>query len=125
LPKNWVCRLPWIELGFNEETYAEYYTAITGVKVTLNELLKKSNDIYDLTRAINVRRGIGKKDDYPPERNFDLAIATGPQAGKKLDREEFEKILSIYYAKRKWTKDGVPDIKTIEARHGNPGTQSL
>ncbi len=102
-----VCRLPWIELGFDENQYAEFYSAVTGLDVTLNHLLERSKDIYDLTRAINMSFGISRKDDYPPERVFTLPMTEGPHAGKILRREDYEEILDIYYEKRGWTKDGL------------------
>jgi aldehyde:ferredoxin oxidoreductase len=111
-----VCRLPWIELGFDENTYADFYSAVTGISLNLDELLKKSNDLYNLTRAINIKLGMGKKDDYPPERCFSTPIASGPQAGKVLDKEEYEKILAIYYQKRGWSEDGQPDTKSISKK---------
>jgi aldehyde:ferredoxin oxidoreductase len=109
-----VCRLPWIELGFDEHRYAEFYSAVTGLETTLNELLQRSMDIYDLTRAINVRQGVTRKDDYPPERVFNLPMTEGPHAGKILKREDYEAILDIYYEKRGWTKDGLVDEKKVE-----------
>ncbi|MEA3222002.1 MAG: aldehyde ferredoxin oxidoreductase C-terminal domain-containing protein [Thermodesulfobacteriota bacterium] len=42
-----VCRLPWIELGLNEKRYENFYRYVTGKSVTLEELLMRSNDIYD------------------------------------------------------------------------------
>jgi aldehyde:ferredoxin oxidoreductase len=37
-------------------------------------------------------------------------MTEGPHAGKILKREDYEKILDIYYEKRGWTKDGqVPE----------------
>jgi len=109
-----VCRLPWIELGFNEHQYAEFYSAVTGIETTLDELLQRSRDLYDLTRAINMKLGVSRKDDYPPERVFNLAMTEGPHAGKILKREDYDAILDIYYQKRGWTKDGLVDKKKIE-----------
>ena len=103
-----VCRLPWIELGFNEEAYAQYFQAITGVDYTLKDLLERSNHIYNMTRMINVRLGVSRKDDYPPPRTFEVPIPDGPQAGKVLSREDYEKILDIYYEKRGWNTEGIP-----------------
>jgi aldehyde:ferredoxin oxidoreductase len=111
-----VCRLPWIELGFDENTYAEFFSAITGIEVSLDQLLKRSNDLYDLTRAINIKLGVSKKDDYPPERCFSTPIPSGPQAGKVLDREEYENILALYYQRRGWDENGQPDMKAIAKR---------
>jgi aldehyde:ferredoxin oxidoreductase len=109
-----VCRLPWIELGFDENTYADFFSAVTGVTMKMDELLKKSNDLYNVTRAINVKLGASKKDDYPPERCFSTPIPAGPQAGKVLRKEEYENILAMYYRKRGWDENGQPDMKSIE-----------
>ena len=110
-----VCRLPWIELGLDENLYAEMYSAVTGVDVTLEQLLEKSAAIYDMTRLINVRYGIDRKDDYPSTRVFDDPVQTGPRAGSHVDRQEYEKLLDIYYQKRGWDADGKPDPKKAES----------
>jgi aldehyde:ferredoxin oxidoreductase len=119
-----VCRLPWIELGFDENQYAEFYSAVTGVESSLDQLLQRSADLYDLTRAINTRVGISRKDDYPPDRVFDSPMTEGPHAGKILKREDYEKILDIYYEKRGWTKDGqVPEERLQKFSDGLMSSQ--
>jgi aldehyde:ferredoxin oxidoreductase len=110
-----VCRLPWIELGFGEHYYEQYFEAVTGVTMSLKELLARSNDLYSLTRLINISRGIDSKQDYPPARTFDDPIITGPKAGKAVDRAEYDKLLQIYYKKRGWSADGVPPESVKEA----------
>ena len=110
-----VCRLPWIELGFDERQYADYYSAVTGVEVTFEELLGRSAAIYDLTRRINVGLGVRREDDLPPQRVFEVPIATGPFAGRKLDRDEYDRLLSIYYEKRGWSPEGLPPDAQTEA----------
>lgn len=117
-----VCRLPWIELGFDETQYAGYYSAVTGVEASFESLLEKSRAIYDITRAINVALGASRKDDYPPDRVFDDPMISGPQKGKHASREDYEKLLDIYYAKRGWDADGNPpitlDLPAAEAAEG-------
>ena len=105
-----VCRLPWIELGFHEDFYAELYSAVAGKKFSLDDLLIKSQHVYDMTRAINVRAGVSRGDDYPPDRAFDSPILSGPLAGKVCDRGEYEQMLDLYYQKRGWDKQGNPPI---------------
>ena len=105
-----VCRLPWIELGFHEDFYAELYSAVTGKAFTLEALLKASQNLYDMTRAINVELGVNRKDDFPPERTF-VPIHTGPLAGKVCDRKEYDEMLSLYYKTRGWDEDGTPGKK--------------
>jgi aldehyde:ferredoxin oxidoreductase len=109
-----VCRLQWIELGIDEKFYAEMYSAVTGVKAKLEDLLENSRAVYNLTRAISVRYGIRRKDDYPPERVFNTPIKTGPHAGKVLNRELYEKVLDLYYKKRDWDKNGVPTKEELK-----------
>jgi len=104
-----VCRLPWIELGFHEDFYAELYSAVVGKQYSLDDLLKKSQHIYDMTRAINIKLGVTRSDDYPPPRTF-VPIHSGPLAGKVCDKDEYEKMLSLYYKKRGWDKQGKPSI---------------
>ena len=102
-----VCRLPWIELGLNEEHYARFYSAVTGKESTLAELLKLSNDVYTLTRLINARLGMDRKDDTMPWKVFNSPIRSGPTAGKVIDRGQFERLLDLYYKKRGWDTNGI------------------
>ncbi len=109
-----VCRLPWIELSIDENLYAEMYSAVVGIEFSLSELLPKSKAIYDLTRAINVRRGIRRSDDYPPPRTFKDPIQSGPFAGQVADPAIYEKILDKYYERRGWNPEtGIPERETL------------
>jgi len=113
-----VCRLPWIELGIDENLYAEMYSATVGKEFSLSDLLERSNAVYDLTRSISVRLGTRRKDDYPPPRNFEDPIQTGPFAGKVASRDEYETLLDMYYERRGWNKaTGVPERETL-IKHG-------
>ena len=106
-----VCRLPWIELGFDENRYAEYYGVVTGVPHTLDDLLERSRALWDLTRLISAARGVTRKDDYPPPRMFERAVEKGAYAGSVVDREEYDSMLDLYYRKRGWSEDGIPAAK--------------
>ncbi len=107
-----VCRLPWIELGLNERHYEYFYKCVTGNQASLEQLLALSSDIYDLTRLINVRFGIRRQDDSLPYKVFASPPLTGPNAGKVVDREYFQRLLSLYYKKRGWDENGVPPAGT-------------
>jgi aldehyde:ferredoxin oxidoreductase len=107
-----VCRLPWIELGLNERHYENFYRYVTGKKMTLEELLELSNDIYDLTRLINARLGVSRKDDTLPYKVYARPALTGPNAGKVLDPDEFQRMLSKYYERRGWDENGLPPKET-------------
>jgi aldehyde:ferredoxin oxidoreductase len=103
-----VCRLPWIELGLNERHYEHFYRYVTGNGLTLEQLLDLSNDIYNLTRRINVRLGVRRRDDSLPYKVHASPPLTGPNAGKVVDEESFQRLLSLYYRARGWDEDGLP-----------------
>ena len=106
-----VCRLPWIELGLSERHYENFYRYVTGKESTLEELLELSNDIYDLTRLINVRLGVSRKDDSLPHKVWANPPLTGPNAGRVIDRDDFQRLLSLYYKKRGWDEEGKPPAR--------------
>jgi len=112
-----VCRLPWIELGVNENHYPTFYTHITGHQTTLEELFKKSNDIYNLTRLINTKLGMGRSDDSLPFKVYNNPVQAGPTAGKVVNQEEFQRLLDLYYEKRGWDENGTPPAE-IEKNFG-------
>jgi aldehyde:ferredoxin oxidoreductase len=103
-----VCRLPWIELGLNELHYERFYNYATGNDLTLEDLLARSRRIYDLTRLINSRLGLGRKDDSLPHKVSRSPIRTGPTAGRVIDPEHFGRLLDLYYQRRGWDKEGNP-----------------
>ena len=110
-----VCRLPWIELGLNERHYEEFYRCVTGHEATLEDLLAKSNRIYNLTRLINTKMGMSRADDTMPYKVFARPIQMGPTAGRTVDREHFERLLDLYYEKRGWDENGIPPPGTEKA----------
>jgi aldehyde:ferredoxin oxidoreductase len=110
-----VCRLPWIELGLNELHYERFYNCVTGRSLSLDELLELSNDVYDLTRLANVRLGVSRRDDGLPYKVQKNPPLTGPNAGKVINQEEFQRLLSLYYQKRGWDENGVPPAGLAES----------
>jgi len=114
-----VCRLPWIELGLNEKHYEQFYRFITGNDLTLDQLLERSNQVYNLTRLINAHMGMSRKDDTLPYKVYACPIRTGPTAGKTVDREDFERLLELYYRKRGWNEDGLPPSELEEIFSSN------
>lgn len=107
------CRFPWIEFEIDPSIYADFYSLCVGVKTTFPQLMERSEAIYNITRAINLRRGITRKDDYPPPRTFNDPVPKGPFKGKKLDKDKYEQILSLYYELRGWTENGIPKKETL------------
>jgi len=113
-----VCRLPWIELGLNELHYARFYNYVTGHDASLDDLLEKSDRIYDLTRLINTRLGMTRKDDNMPYKVHACPVQTGVSAGKVIKDEDFQGLLDLYYKKRGWSRDGAPSAEVAASFSG-------
>ena len=110
------CRLQMMELGFEEEHYAELYSIITGRTKSWGELLVISERIWHLTRAFSVReiKTFGRHLDLPPARLYEDPITDGPNQGHVLSREDIENLLNWYYGARGWDENGVPTRETLE-----------
>ncbi|MEM2937290.1 MAG: aldehyde ferredoxin oxidoreductase C-terminal domain-containing protein, partial [Candidatus Bathyarchaeia archaeon] len=111
-----VCRLPWVEVGFELEWYPKFLSAATGLEMTWEDLHMIADRVYALIRAFWVRE-FGKawtKDlDVPPARWFKEPLTKGALKGAKLDREKYEAMLQTYYQKRGWDERGIPTKKTF------------
>jgi len=105
-----LCRLPWVEIGFELEHYAEMFPLVTGLDYTWEDLLLISERIWNVVRCFNVRHipGFGRSWDYPPARFYEEPVPTGPAKGKLISRETLDRLLDDYYALRGWDKNGIP-----------------
>jgi aldehyde:ferredoxin oxidoreductase len=88
---------------------------VTGWDITLAELEKIGERIYNLERLINIRRGVSRKDDILPYRVMNEPIPDGPVKGRYCPKENLDAMLDTYYELRGWTREGVPtDEKLAE-----------
>lgn len=110
------CRLPWIEVGFSLDWYPKFLEAVTGEKITMDDLYELGDRIYALIRSFWKREypDFGKSWDYPPERWFEEPLTEGSLKGAKVDREGYENMLTWYYEQRGWDKNGIPTKETLE-----------
>jgi len=116
------CRLPWIELGFELDWYPKYLKAATGVSMTLDDIYKVADRIFNLIRAFWVREFGNKWNsnmDVVPARWFTESLTKGPLKGTKLDKAKYEYMQQLYYKKRGWDKRGIPTKATL-SRLGLP-----
>jgi len=83
-------------------------SAATGWEVSLAEIWNLGQRRDAMARVFNARQGITSKDDTLPPRMFE-PIGPGPNEGKVVDRDNFEKMKHLYYEMRNWDKEtGVP-----------------
>ena len=111
-----VCRLPWIELGFELEWYTMFLHATTGLEITWKDLNVVADRIYALIRAFWVReygRNWTREMDVPPARWFEEPLTKGALKGAKLSRAKYDAMLKAYYEKRGWDERGIPTKTTL------------
>jgi aldehyde:ferredoxin oxidoreductase len=83
--------------------------AATGWDVSVQDLERIGERIWNVERLFNVRQGKNRKDDLPPRRLLEESISTGPAQGERLERGRYEAMLTEYYLLRGWSPDtGVP-----------------
>jgi len=112
-----VCRLPWIELGFELEWYTKFLHAATGLEISWEDLNLIADRIFNLIRAFWIReysKNWSKELDFPPARWFEEPITKGPLKGGKLDRARYDIMLQKYYEKRGWDERGIPKKATLK-----------
>ncbi len=93
----------------------EAYAATTGISMTSRELYRCGERVYNLEKLFNLREGLGRAADYPPERFFKEAIPSGPAKGAVLNRSNYDRLLNDYYEARGWDpQTGVPTLKKLK-----------
>jgi aldehyde:ferredoxin oxidoreductase len=112
-----VCRLPWVEVGFELEWYPRFLYAATGLEMNWDNLNLIADRIFNLTRAFWIReygKSWSKEMDVPPARWFEEPLTKGALKGAKLDRAKYDVMLQRYYKKRGWDERGIPTKTTLD-----------
>jgi len=99
--------------GFKD--LAKYYTLVTGIEMTPEELERTGERINNLGRLFNIREGFTRKDDHLPPKIMSTPIPDDTVSkGSYITQEELDLMLDDYYATRGWTKEGVPTLKKLK-----------
>jgi aldehyde:ferredoxin oxidoreductase len=93
---------------------AEYWTAVTGIPKTQDELYETYDMLRNLERAILARDGYRAKDDQ----YFDWFHELKDESGKLVcPKDDYNKAKLEYYRQRGWdTETGIPTRATLEAK---------
>jgi len=99
--------------GFKD--LARYYTLVTGIEMTPEELELTGERINNLGRLFNIREGFTRKDDHLPPKVMSTPIPDDTVSkGSYITQEELDLMLDDYYATRGWTKEGVPTLEKLK-----------
>ncbi len=93
--------------ALSEEHYARLYSAVTGLKVSGQDLMLAGERIWNLERLYNLREGFDASDDRLPTRLLEEPDAAGEVV-------HLDEMLEEYYRFRGWSPDGVPTIGKLE-----------
>ena len=94
---------------------AKLYSLVTGIEMTPEELKKSGERINTIARLINIREGLGRKDDTLPWKVMNMPIPDeGPVKGAVVTQKELDLLLDDYYESRGWTLEGVPTAEKLK-----------
>jgi aldehyde:ferredoxin oxidoreductase len=86
---------------------AEALEAVTGIRLTPEELMLAGERIFNLCRLFNLREGFSRADDTLPKRMSER-LPRGATSESTISQADLDGMLDEYYAFRGWTRDGVP-----------------
>ena len=90
------------------EEFVDQVANVTGIPLTVEQIDRIGLNIMGVERMINSELGVSRKDDTLPKRWFEEAIGVGPYKGEKIDRQQFDDMLSRFYAISNLTDEGLP-----------------
>jgi aldehyde:ferredoxin oxidoreductase len=94
--------------NLNISLIVDLFNAATGFDMSINELMKCGERIFNLQRVFNVREGITRKEDRLPKR-IEEPLRGGYTDGASISKYEINSMLNEYYNERGWDKyTGIP-----------------
>jgi aldehyde:ferredoxin oxidoreductase len=90
------------------EEFAAQMANVTGLQFSTADLDRAGLNITGVERLLNRRLGVTRADDTLPDRWFDEAVQVGSYKGERIDRGEFDAMLTRFYEISDLDQDGVP-----------------
>ena len=87
---------------YHIHNYPKFISAGAGIDMDEEKLAKAAKRYRTLVRAINIRRGMRRSDEKPPENHW-----------KKRFPELEEQLLDGYYKLKGWNNDGIPTKESL------------
>jgi benzoyl-CoA reductase subunit BamB len=87
---------------YHIHNYPKFISAGAGIDMDEEKLSKAVKRYRTLVRAVNIRRGMRRADEKPPENHW-----------KKRFPELEKELLDTYYAFKGWNSEGIPTAETL------------
>ena len=104
-----VCKFAGWALSF--EFYSRFASAITGLEISVKDLMQIGERVYNLERLFNLREGLTNADDTLPKRFLEEEMNTGFSKNKTVPLKQ---MLVNYYQARGWDAKGIPTSNRLE-----------
>jgi aldehyde:ferredoxin oxidoreductase len=101
---------------------ARLVRAVMGVQTTAAQAAACGARICDLERSLAQREGLSSRDDRLPWRILEEPVQGGENDGLRLGSAAFARMLSEYYALRRWGPQGT--APALAVRHAPAGAGS-
>lgn len=88
---------------YHIHNYPKFISAGTGIEMDEEKLTEATKRYRTLVRANNIRRGMRRADDKPPENHW-----------KKRFPELEKQLLDAYYRMKGWNLDGIPTSQSLQ-----------
>jgi benzoyl-CoA reductase subunit BamB len=89
---------------YHIHNYPKFITFGAGIEMDEEKLTLAAKRYRTLVRANNIRRGLRRKDERPPDDHW-----------KKRIPELEEELLDTYYAFKGWNEEGIPTLESLNA----------
>ena len=90
------------------DEFANQVGNVTGLQFEPARLSDVGHNVMGVERLINGRLGVVRQHDTLPDRWFDEPVTVGPYAGERIDRAEFDRMLTRFYQLSGLDEQGQP-----------------
>jgi len=97
------------------DNYPRLINSVTGWNLSLEDVERIGERIWNLERAFNVREGVRRSHDVLPYRVMYEPVPEGMHRGMHCPPDELNAMLDVYYARRGWTSEGIPTLEKLQA----------
>ncbi|MCP4756859.1 MAG: aldehyde dehydrogenase, partial [Proteobacteria bacterium] len=87
---------------YHIHNWPKFISSATGLDIDKDKLVEIASRNRNLVRAVNIRKGMRRADEKPPEDHW-----------KKRFPELEANLLDTYYAYKGWNSDGIPTEKSL------------
>ncbi|MHA2249238.1 MAG: aldehyde ferredoxin oxidoreductase C-terminal domain-containing protein, partial [Candidatus Kariarchaeaceae archaeon] len=105
-----ICRF--ITHSFNSPALLKYThfsdLVLNATGIDIDDYRSIGDRTVTLERMFNIKCGLTRADDYPPQRYMNEEASYGVAKGHRIERVKYDQMLDEYYETRGWSKEGIP-----------------